>query len=175
MVEIDKKDWPQLPAVDNPWKSALVSDEVAEKLRRAGYIPGRIDSCDADPEVRKSSGWSATGEIEGVDGKLRRWVYLHYFKPGQPVLDWLDPSCAAQQVVAGNVVRTIDDLGAKVLRLDAVPFLGIEPKAGQCHSVPLSASVVDFEYKLPRIYDAETWRLDLSGTKCATRHRESNS
>jgi hypothetical protein len=43
MVEIDKKDWHQLPAVDNPWKSALVSDEVAEKLRRARYIPGRID------------------------------------------------------------------------------------------------------------------------------------
>src|SRR6478735_1990396 len=141
MVEIDNKDWPQLPAVDNPWKSALVSDEVAEKLRRAGYIPGRIDSCDADPEVRKSSGWSATGEIEGVDGKRRRWVYLHYFKPGQPVLDWLDPSCAAQQVVSGNVVRTIDDLGAKVLRLDAVPFLGIEPKQG-------SATAFHFQHPL---------------------------
>src|SRR3954447_24319772 len=141
VVEIAKKDWPQLPAVDNPWKTALVSDEIAEKLRRARYIPGRIDSCDADPEVRKSSGWSATGEIEGVDGKLRRWVYLHYFKPGQPVLDWLDPSCAAQQVVAGNVVRTIDDLGAMVLRLDAVPFLGIEPKRG-------SATAFNYQHPL---------------------------
>ena len=128
LVEIDKKDWPRLPQVDNPWTSALVSDEIAEQLHQLGYIPGRIDSCDADPDVRKSSGWSATGEIEGVDGKLRRWVYLHYFKPGQPVLDWLDPSCAAQQVVAGNVVRVLDSLGAKVVRLDAVPFLGIEPK-----------------------------------------------
>jgi trehalose synthase len=141
MVEIDKKHWPQLPAIENPWKTALVSDEIAEKLHRAHYIPGRIDSCDADPEVRKSSGWSATGEIEGVDGKRRRWVYLHYFKPGQPALDWLDPSCAAQQVVSGNVVRTIDDLGAKVLRLDAVPFLGIEPKRG-------SATAFHFQHPL---------------------------
>jgi trehalose synthase len=130
MVEIDKKDWRRLPPVDNPWKSALVSNEVAEQLHQGGYIPGRIDSCDADPDVRKASGWSATGEIEGVDGKMRRWVYLHYFKPGQPVLDWLDPSCAAQQVISGNVVRALDSLGAKVVRLDAVPFLGIEPKPG---------------------------------------------
>src|SRR4029079_17832690 len=42
MVEIDKKDGHQFRAVDSPWKSALVSDEVAEKLRRAQYIPGRI-------------------------------------------------------------------------------------------------------------------------------------
>jgi trehalose synthase len=141
MVEIEKKDWHELPRVDDPWKTSLVSDEIAETLRRDGYIPGRIDSCDADPEVRKSSGWSATGEIEGVDGKRRRWVYLHYFKPGQPVLDWLDPSCAAQQVVSGNVVRMIDDLGAQVLRLDAVPFLGIEPKLG-------SATAYNFQHPL---------------------------
>jgi trehalose synthase len=119
-----------LPPVESQWKSALLSDEVAQQLKDRGYIPGRIDSCDADPKVRKSSGWSATGEVEGVDGKLRRWVYMHYFKPGQPVLDWLDPSCAAQQVAAGNVVRTFDSLGASVARLDAIPFLGIEPKPG---------------------------------------------
>jgi maltose alpha-D-glucosyltransferase/alpha-amylase len=130
MVEIDKKDWSVLPAVESVWKSKLLSNETAEELYKRGYIPGRIDPADAEPEVRKSSGWSATGEIEGVDGKLRRWVYLHYFKPGQPVLDWLDPSCAAQRVVAGNVVRMVDSLGAKVVRLDAVPFLGIEPKPG---------------------------------------------
>jgi trehalose synthase len=148
MVEIDKKDWPRLPPVDNPWKSALVSKEVAEQLHQGGYIPGRIDSCDADPDVRKASGWSATGEIEGVDGKLRRWVYLHYFKPGQPVLDWLDSSCAAQQVIAGNVVRALDSLGARVVRLDAVPFLGIEPKAGSptAFHVQHPLSILDTDY-----------------------------
>jgi trehalose synthase len=128
MVEIDKKDWQLLPSVASPWKSALISNEVAQQLKERGYIPGRIDSCDADPKVRQASGWSATGEVKGVDGKLRRWVYLHYFKPGQPVLDWLNPSCVAQQVAAGNVVYAFDHLGASVARLDAIPFLGIEPK-----------------------------------------------
>jgi trehalose synthase len=148
MAEIDKEDWPLLPRVDSLWKTALVSDEVAEKLRQRGYIPGRINSCDADPEVRKSSGWSATGEIEGVDGKPRRWVYLHYFKPGQPALDWLDPSCTAQQVVAGSLKRTIDQLGAKIVRLDAVPFLGIEPKSGDptAYHYQHPLSILDTDY-----------------------------
>lgn len=130
MVEIQEKDWPQLPPVENPWQTELVSNELAEKLMHLGYIPGRIHSADADPRVRSSSGWSATGKILGVDGRLRRWVYLHYFKPGQPALNWLDPSSAAQRVIAGDVVRTIHDLGARVVRLDAVPFLGIERQEG---------------------------------------------
>jgi len=130
LVDINEKDWPLLPPVDDPSKTALVSEETAAELMNRGYIPGRIHSCDADPEVRKSSGWSATGKILGVDGKTRRWVYLHFFKPGQPVLNWLDPSCAAQQAIAGDVVRTVDDLGARVVRLDAVPFLGIERQEG---------------------------------------------
>jgi trehalose synthase len=130
IVEIREADWSLLPAVKDPWRSALVSNELADRLTEMGYLPGRIHPADADPQVRRSSGWSATGEILGVDGKVRRWVYLHVFKPGQPVLNWLDPSSAAQDATDGDVVRTIVDLGAKVLRLDAVPFLGLEPQAG---------------------------------------------
>jgi trehalose synthase len=130
MVEIREKDWPLLPPVDGPWQTALVSNELADRLTQMGYIPGRIYPADADPAVRSSSGWSATGEVLGVDGKVRRWVYLHVFKPGQPVLNWLDPSSAGQQAVDGDVVRTIVDLGAKVVRMDAVPFLGLAPQKG---------------------------------------------
>ena len=113
-----------------------------------GYIPGTISPADADPAVRSSSGWSATGEVLGVDGKMRRWVYLHVFKPGQPVLNWLDPSTAGQAATAGDVVRTIVDLGAKVLRMDAVPFLGLEPQKGTSMAIyyqhPLS--ILDTNY-----------------------------
>ena len=38
----------------------------------------------------------------GVDGVTRRWVYLHYFKEGQPTLNWLDPSFAAPRMVHGR-------------------------------------------------------------------------
>lgn len=142
LVEIDQKDWGLLPEVKSPWASELLSDEVAEQLMKRGYIPGRIDSCDADPKVRKSSGWSATGTVVGEGGKSRRWVYLHYFKPGQPTLNWLDPTNAAQRALAGDIVRTIPDLGARVVRLDAVPFLGIERQPGtlqtQHYQHPLS-------------------------------------
>ena len=130
MVEIREEDWPLLPPVEGPWQSALVSNQIADELTELRYLPGRIHPADANPEVRDSSGWSATGEVLGVDGKMRRWVYLHVFKPGQPVLNWLDPSCAAQQATDGNVVRTIVDLGARVLRMDAVPFLGLAPRRG---------------------------------------------
>lgn len=130
MVEIEQADWGLLPPVDDPEQTALVSPEVAARLMHRGYIPGSINSCDADPDVRRSSGWSATGSILGVDGKTRRWVYLHFFKPGQPVLNWLDPSCAAQRAVAADLVQTMEDFGAQVVRLDAVPFLGIEPRNG---------------------------------------------
>lgn len=147
LVEIRERDWPLLPSVDDAWSSALVSNEVAEQLTQRGYLPGRINSADADPQVRSSSGWSATGPVEGTDGRTRRWVYLHFFKPGQPVLNWMDPSCTAQQMIAGDVVRTIHDLGARVVRLDAVPFIGIEPGAGSLtwhYQHPLS--VLDMNY-----------------------------
>ncbi|HEX5009972.1 MAG TPA: maltose alpha-D-glucosyltransferase [Planctomycetota bacterium] len=130
MVEIHREDWGLLPRVGDEWQTALVSNDVADELTGLGYLPGRISPADADPAVRSSSGWSATGEIPGVDGKVRRWVFLHVFKPGQPVLNWLDPTSAAQQAVDGDVVRTVVDLGAKVVRMDAVPFLGLAPRQG---------------------------------------------
>jgi trehalose synthase len=91
---------------------------------------------------------------ECVGGKVRRWVFLHYFKPGQPTLNWLDPSCAAQRVVSGDVTRTIHDLGARVVRLDAVPFLGIEREPGKTLSKhfkhPLSVVGTDHVAMLTR-------------------------
>ncbi len=131
MVEVRPEHWGLLPHVEGEWLAAPVSKDAAAKLMENGYIPGIINVADAAPEARNLSGWDATGAIPGADGKVRRWVYLHYFKPGQPTLNWLDPSMAAQRAISGDLVRTIRDLGAKVVRLDAVPFLGIEPRPGQ--------------------------------------------
>ena len=129
MVEIKKEDWGLLPQVSDPWLTALVSKETAVQLRRKGYIPGLINSADASAEARDWSGWSATAEVVGVDGKARRWVYLHVFKPGQPAFNWLDPSYAAQRVQYGDAARNILGRGVKVLRLDADTFLGLEPRS----------------------------------------------
>ena len=131
MVSIRKDDWNLLPKVDEQWGSAHVSRETATKLMEKGYLPGIINSNDAAPEAKEWSGWSASGPVVGVDGKTRRWVYLHYFKPGQPTLNWLDPSEAAPRAVYGDLTKTVHTLGTKVMRLDAVPFLGIEKEPEQ--------------------------------------------
>ena len=128
MVEIAQQDWGLLPAVNDPNGHALVPVDVAVQLKQKGYIPGLIHSADADPQAGTWSGWSATPEITGVDGKKRRWVYLHVFKPAQPAYNWLDPSTAAQRVQFGDSGRHIVDRGTKVLRLDADTFLGLEPQ-----------------------------------------------
>jgi trehalose synthase len=131
MVEIRTDDWHLLPEVDGLWAAEVVSKEAAKNLHSKGYLPGLINSNDASPKARELSGWSATGEIPGIDGKTRRWVFLHYFKKEQPALNWLDPSFAAQRAISGNIVKTIHSRGARVMRLDAVPFLGIEPQPGE--------------------------------------------
>jgi trehalose synthase len=130
MVEIAQQDWGLLPNVADEFSTAIVSKDAAGQLTGKGYIPGLINSADAHPDAKNWSGWSATGEVVGVDGKHRRWVYLHVFKPGQPALNWLDPSYAGRRVAIGDAVRNVHDLGNLVVRLDAVPFLGIEPKQG---------------------------------------------
>ena len=80
MVEIGKDDWPLLPKVADPWKGELVPKAAAVTLTRKGYLPGLVNSNDAAEDAKERSGWSATGEVVGADGKARRWAYLTYFK-----------------------------------------------------------------------------------------------
>jgi maltose alpha-D-glucosyltransferase/alpha-amylase len=142
MVEIPQELWNLLPAVSDPDGTALVSVPVARQLTTMGYIPGTIHSADADPEANTWSGWSATPEIVGVDGKSRRWVYLHIFKPAQPTTNWLDPSLAAQRANYGDIARNIVGRGNILLRLDAAPFTAIDPDTSdsmaQDYLLPLS-------------------------------------
>src|SRR5262249_13674389 len=56
----------------------------------------------------------------------RRWVYLHYFKEGQPTLNWLDATFAGPRLVLGDALHEITTLGDGLIRLDANGFLGIE-------------------------------------------------
>ncbi|MDB4952847.1 MAG: trehalose synthase [Myxococcales bacterium] len=147
MVEIRREDWPLLPDVPDPWETALVSKDVAIQLTKKAYLPGLITSADGHPDARNWSGWSATGTVDGVDGRPHRWVYLHVFKPHQPTLNWFDPSFAARRVVIGDATHSLHDLGDRMLRLDAVPFLGVEPIPGQTlasyYMNPLSVEATD--------------------------------
>ncbi|NVZ55979.1 maltose alpha-D-glucosyltransferase [Pseudomonas edaphica] len=128
MVEIREEDWPLLPDVAEGRDAQNLSPAQVDALRDKHYIVGQLQRVIFFEPGVKETDWSATPVVIGVDDKPRRWVYLHYFKEGQPSLNWLDPSFAAQQMIIGDALHAIDVMGAKILRLDANGFLGVERK-----------------------------------------------
>ncbi|WP_426139426.1 maltose alpha-D-glucosyltransferase [Pseudomonas sp. DWP3-1-2] len=129
MVEIREEDWHLLPDIPEGRDAVNLLPEVVDLLKEKHYIVGQLQRVIFFEPGVKETDWSATAIVQGVDGKARRWVYLHYFKDGQPSLNWLDPSFAAQQMIIGDALHAIDVMGARVLRLDANGFLGVERKA----------------------------------------------
>jgi trehalose synthase len=129
MVEIPAQDWGLLPDVPTGQDAANLSVAAEHDLEQAGYIIGQLQRVIfAEPGIKETN-WSATDTVRGVDGVERRWVYLHYFKAGQPSINWLDPSCAGMRLVLGDACHSLADLGTGALRLDANGFLGVEKSA----------------------------------------------
>lgn len=129
MVEIAQADWSLLPDVPAGKDSANLGSEAVAALRDKGYIVGPLSrTIFYEPGVKETD-WSATAAVKGVDGVTRRWVYLHYFKDGQPTLNWLDPSFAGPRLVMGDALHSLGVLGASMLRLDANGFLGVERRS----------------------------------------------
>ncbi|MGE2713150.1 maltose alpha-D-glucosyltransferase [Mycolicibacterium litorale] len=129
MVEIDPRDWEHLPEVPPGVDSVNIDPATEEWLDKAGYIIGRLQRVIFYAEGIKETNWSVTRPVLGVDGVERRWVYLHYFKDGQPSINWLDPSFAGMRLVIGDALHSLADLGTGGLRLDANGFLGAEKTA----------------------------------------------
>jgi trehalose synthase len=126
MVEIAESDWSALPAVPAGKDAVNLAPPAVDQLKARGYIVGQLPRTIFYEKGVKETDWSATDVVKGTDGKSRRWVYLHYFKDGQPTFNWLDPSFAAQRLVMGDALHSIGTLGESMLRLDANGFLGIE-------------------------------------------------
>ena len=145
MVEIPREDWHLLPEVPEHADAVNLDEETEERLRTAGYIVGRLQRVIFYEPGVKETNWSATGEAIGQDGVARRWVYLHYFKQGQPSINWLDPSFASMRLVIGDALHSLADLGSGGLRFDANGFLGVEPadppEPAWSEGHPLSESV----------------------------------
>jgi len=113
-----------------PGRDSVNLDSQAEdRLQRAGYIVGRLQRVIFQDPGIKDTNWSATAPVTGPDGVQRRWVYLHYFKDGQPSINWLDPTFAGMRLVIGDALHALGHLGAGALRLDANGFLGVEKSA----------------------------------------------
>jgi len=126
MVPIDQKDWSLLPPVPAGKDSVNLKEETVKALKEKGYIVGLLTRTIFYEPGIKDTDWTATDAVKGVDGVPRRWVYLHYFKEGQPTLNWLAPNFSAERLVIGDMLNSMTVLGEKMLRLDANGFLGIE-------------------------------------------------
>jgi trehalose synthase len=129
MVSIAPDDWHLLPDVPAGQDSVNLDAYCEYALAQAGYIIGELQRVIFYEPGVKETNWSATRIVDGVDGVDRRWVYLHYFKAGQPTINWLDPSFAGVRLVIGDALHALGDLGAGALRLDANGFLGVEKSA----------------------------------------------
>ncbi|HEY5704118.1 MAG TPA: maltose alpha-D-glucosyltransferase [Terrimicrobiaceae bacterium] len=130
MVAIPEADWDLLPPVPPDREAVNLPPATVDQLKEKGHIVGQLRRVIFFEPGVKETDWSATDVIVGVDGVARRWVYLHYFKEGQPSLNWLDPSFAGPQMIIGDALHSLDVLGARMLRLDANGFLGVERRVG---------------------------------------------
>lgn len=130
MVEILPEDWELLGSVPEGADSINLAPETVQLLKDKGYIPGPLEIVVFYEPGIKDTNWDATDLVTGVDGRQRRWVYLHVFKAGQPSLNWLDPTFGAQRIVAADAEQSLNVLGATALRLDANALLGIEVRPG---------------------------------------------
>ncbi|MCR8670102.1 maltose alpha-D-glucosyltransferase [Agrococcus sp. HG114] len=129
MVEIPPEDWHLLPDVPEGRDAANLDAAAERELSERGYIIGELQRVIFYMPGVKETNWSATPPVLGVDGVERRWVYLHYFKQGQPSINWLDPTFAGMRLVIGDALHSLGDLGTSALRLDANGFLGVEKSA----------------------------------------------
>jgi maltose alpha-D-glucosyltransferase/alpha-amylase len=129
MIDIPESDWHLLPAVPDGEDSINISPETELALQKAGYIIGRLQRVIFYEPGVKETNWSVTRPIVDTTGQTRRWVYLHYFKAGQPSINWLDPTFSGMRLVVGDALHSLLDLGTGALRLDANGFLGVEKSA----------------------------------------------
>ncbi|HYN29343.1 MAG TPA: maltose alpha-D-glucosyltransferase [Dermatophilaceae bacterium] len=131
MVEVLPEHWPLLPEVPEGRDAANLDREAERALKQAGYIIGELQRVIFYAPGVKETNWTATAPVTGTDGVQRRWVYLHYFKMGQPSVNWLDPTCSGMRLVLGDAVHSLTDIGTGGLRLDANGFLGAEKSVSE--------------------------------------------
>ncbi|WP_434318461.1 maltose alpha-D-glucosyltransferase [Leifsonia sp. P73] len=129
MVEIPPEEWHLLPEVPDHRDSVNLDPATEASLAERGYIIGELQRVIFYAPGVKETNWSVTAPVVGVDGVTRRWVYLHYFKEGQPSVNWLDPTFSGMRLVIGDALHSLGDLGTSALRLDANGFLGVEKSA----------------------------------------------
>ncbi|MCT1458115.1 maltose alpha-D-glucosyltransferase [Aestuariimicrobium sp. p3-SID1156] len=131
MIDIPQEHWNLLPDVPEGADSVNLTVDTEKKLADEGLIIGALQRVIFFEPGVKETNWSATRVVHDVNGTPHRWVYLHYFKEGQPSVNWLDPTFAGMRLVMGDALHSLLDLGSGGLRLDANGFLGVEKNVAE--------------------------------------------
>ena len=120
LIAVDSEDWNLLPEVPPGACDTNVPWLTLQELQKKGYVP------EQSAPYTKESAWNATVKIIGIDGKLRRWIYL---KEGQnhPVLAWMSPSFAAYRMASGDALKLNREFGQQTIQLDGqIPSIAEE-------------------------------------------------
>jgi len=112
LIEIQEEDWKFLPGIPTGQSMANVPWLKLQELHKRGYVPEQFSP------YTKESLWNATARIKGVDGHVRRWIFL---KENQchPVVDWMDSSFAGVRLASADALDSIYRLGEKILLFDS--------------------------------------------------------
>ena len=127
MVEIPRANWELLPAAQENQHLVLGAEHI-EGLVKERLLPPALTR-EALTWVQPG-GWAATGEVRGQDGLVRRWVFRWHETPARPLLNWDDPSGAAQRIFSGSVIRQVGVLRQALAGLRLEPLLGLETAYG---------------------------------------------
>ena len=126
MVSIPEADWGLLPPVPPGRDAVNLPPATVDQLKEKGYIVGQLRRVIFFEPGVKETDWSATDVIVGVDGVARRWVYCITSRKVSRRSTGSIPTFAAAQMIIGDALHSLDVLGARMLRLDANGFLGVE-------------------------------------------------
>jgi hypothetical protein len=140
LVEVPKESWALLPSVapESPGAALIASPKISPAAWLVSPLSAAqvtaLSAKDIIPAALRQetlgylppSGWAATGEVRGVDGVLRRWVYRYFGDYKRAVLNWADPSATARQILNGSVIRQVGLFGNVLSGYSVNAFIGLE-------------------------------------------------
>lgn len=125
MLELPQNLWPELPKASSEWAGEPVSAAQLSALASAGLVPEALYR-DRRPWGPKA-GWAVTGEVLGIDGKLRRWLYRYEREPQYPVFLWQDPAGLARRIFSAAVIQQTGFWRIPLTGLRLSALMGLEP------------------------------------------------
>lgn len=125
MLEAPSQSWADFPAAKNEWDFHPLDPKQQAKLADEGLLPETLARDNLG--WAKKSGWAITGEINGLDGKLRRWLFRYWQNPALPVLMWNDPFGQAKRILSAAVIQKTGLQRQSLAGLHMEALMGLEP------------------------------------------------